>query len=299
MPRNDLYATITQKIIEQLEDGTPPWRRPWAVQGTGLPSNASTGKHYRGINILLLWLAAENNGWDSSLFGTFRQWKELGGHVNRGEKGTRIVFWNVQSKTVIDDQTGEEKEERFPFARAYTVFNLEQCGGDALDRFRARLPESTFVDYEPAEKLIEATGADIRFGGGRAFYDRLGDHIKVPRKETFESAAGYYSTVLHELTHWTGHPTRLNRLEKLVRFADSSYAMEELVAEMGASFLTAALGVPYLPDEDQSAAYIGNWLKVLKNDSKAIFTASTAASAAADFVMSFAGVEAGEEVAVG
>jgi len=298
MPRN-LYTEITNRIIQQLENGIPPWRRPWTVQGTGLPSNASTGKHYRGINILLLWLAADANGWDSGLFGTFRQWKELGGHVNRGEKGTRIVFWNVQSKTVIDDQTGEEKEERFPFARAYTVFNLDQCGGTTLDRFRAPLPESTFVDFEPAEKLIEATGADIRFGGPRAAYDRLGDYIRVPHKEAFESTAGYYSTVLHELTHWTGHPTRLKRLEKLVRFGDEAYAMEELVAALAASFLTAALGIPHVADEDQSAAYIGNWLKVLKNDAKAIFTASTAASAAADYVMSFAGVEAGEEVVVG
>ena len=121
----------------------------------------------------------------------------------------------------------------------------------------------------------------------------------MPHKETFESAAGYYSTVLHELTHWTGHPTRLDRLGKLARFGDASYAMEELVAEMGAAFLTAALGIPLVADEDQSAAYISSWLKVLKNDNRAIFTASTAASAAADYVMSFAGVEVGEEVVVG
>jgi antirestriction protein ArdC len=298
MRANDLYAEVTQKIIEQLESGTPPWRKPWTAQGTGLPTNAATGKAYRGINVLLLWLAAEKGGWDSGLFGTYRQWQDLGGHVNRGEKGTRIVYWSIVSRTVVDD-AGEQKEEKFPFARTYTVFALEQCGGEALNRFRAPVPDTNFVDFDPAETAIAATAADIRHGGGQAYYNRRGDYIRVPQKETFASQAGYYGTVLHELTHWTGHNTRLDRLPKLARFWDESYAVEELVAELGAAFLTATLGVPLVADEGQSAGYIGRWLEVLKADNRAIFTASTAASAAADFVMAFSRTVEPEEVVAG
>jgi antirestriction protein ArdC len=293
---NDLYARITEKIIAQLEKGVAPWQRPWATIGNVMPTNVVSRKTYRGINTMLLWDAADEHGYDSSLWGTYRQWDMLGGHVNRGERGTKIIFWNVSTKTVFSQDTGEEKEEKRFFLREYTVFNLGQCSGTALDRFRVVRPTTAFVDFGPAEKAIRATGADIRHGGNSAHFNFRGDYIQLPVKEAFASPANYYSAALHELVHWTGHESRLNRIDKLARFGDQSYAIEELVAELGSAFLTAALGVPNDRTLDTATAYLSHWLEVLKSDSKAIFTAATAASAAADHVLSYSrAVETEEE----
>ena len=284
---NDLYKQITDKIIAQLEKGVAPWQQPWATIGGGLPMNVVSRKTYRGINTMLLWAMAEEHGYESSLWGTYRQWDMLGGHVNRGEHGTKIIFWNVTTGAVLDKNTGEERDEKRFFLREYTVFNLSQCGGTALDRFRVARPTTKFIDFGPAEKAIAATGADVRHGGNRAFFNTSEDYIRLPTKEAFASPANYYSTALHELSHWTGHETRLNRIDKLARFGDRSYAMEELVAELGSAFLTAALGVPNARTLDDATAYLAHWLEVLKSDSKAIFTVATAASAAANMVFSF------------
>ena len=283
----DIYQQVTDRIVAALENGVSPWRKPWASGTTGLPRNVVSNAAYRGVNVWLLWLTGEEKGWSSGMFGTYRQWQQLGGHVRRGEHGTKIVFWNVATKTVRDDESGEEEEQRRFFARCYTVFALEQCGGASLDRFQAPVIDRPFVDFEPAEDLIAATGADIRLGGGQAFYQPTEDYVQLPCKESFESPASFYSTALHELTHWTGHAARLNRLDKLARFGSETYAVEELVAEMGAAYLTAALGVPNMSSHDNAAAYVGNWLQVLRGDARAVFTASTAASKAADFVLRF------------
>ncbi len=296
MKTNELYQQVTNQIIAQLEKGVAPWKRPWATIGGSFPKNAASGRSYRGMNVLLLWATAETKGFDSNLWGTFRQWKSLGGHVNKGEHGTKIIFWNVVLKDRLDQNTGEEVEEKVFFAREYTVFNLAQCSGIALDRFRTVRPVGNFIDFRPAEEAIAATGADIRHGGNAAFFRTQEDYIQLPVKEAFASPASYYSTALHELSHWTGHESRLNRLDKLARFGDKSYAAEELVAELGEAFLTASLGIPNERTLDNAAAYLGHWISLLKTDSKAIFTAASAASAAADLVLSFSqAVEVEEE----
>jgi len=294
MRQNKIYEAVTNRIIEQLEEGVTPWQRPWAGGG-GLPENAASGRRYRGINTLTLWAAAEAKGFESSLWGTYRQWKSLGGYVRRGEKGTRIIWWNVTTETTIDNQTGEEQEEKRYSCRDYVVFCLDQTGGEALNRFQVERPVREFTDFEPAEDAIIATGADIRHGGTKAYYRQAEDYIRLPVKEAFESQALYYSTALHELAHWTGHESRLNRLDKLARFGDQSYAAEELVAELGASFLTAALAIPNTRTLENSAAYLADWLQVLRSNKRAIFTAASAASAASDFILNFSQVEQPEE----
>lgn len=296
MKTNELYQQVTNQIIAQLEAGVAPWKQPWATIGGGFPKNAASGRSYRGMNVLLLWSAAEANGYDSNLWGTFRQWKSLGGHVQKGEHGTKIVFWNVLTRTHLDRDTGEEADEKVFIAREYTVFNLTQCGGMALDRFKVARPVGNFVDFGPAEEAIAATGADVRHGGNAAFYRPQGDFIQLPVKEAFRSPAAYYGTALHELSHWTGHENRLNRLDKLARFGDRSYAVEELVAELAGAFLTAALSIPNERTLDNAIAYLDHWLSILKTDSRAIFTAASAASAAADYLLSFSrAVETEEE----
>ena len=284
--QTSVYQEVTDRIIEQLERGVVPWRRPWTVNGGGMPRNIVSSRPYRGINVWLLGMAAESQGWGSSLFATFRQWQTLGGHVRKGEHGTRIVHWQVV--TIIDDSNGIQREQRQFFCRRYIVFNLDQCGGEALDKYRAK-PKSNveFTSYEPAEETIAATGARIIYGGSQAFYSLPTDHIALPYKECFDQPQDYYSTALHELAHWTGHSSRLDRLNTMARFGDHNYAIEELIAEMASSFLTATLGVPNTAAETRSASYIANWLEVLKNDRRALFHASAAATKAADFILAF------------
>jgi antirestriction protein ArdC len=215
--------------------------------------------------------------------------------VNRGQRATKIIFWNVTNKTTVNRTTGEEKDEKRFYCREYSVFNIDQCGGEALDRFRAARPAGGFVDFGPAEEAIAATSVDIRHGGSRAFFDAIQDFVQLPVKEVFATPASYYSTALHELTHWSGHESRLNRINKLARFGDESYAAEELVAELGGAFLTASLNIPNERTLESAAAYLDHWLSVLRSDNRAIFTASTAASAAADYILGFSRAVESEE----
>jgi len=297
MRQNEIYESVTQRMIEQIESGAPPWRRPWMTVGTGLPRNAASGRQYNGINVWLLLTAAEAKGYDSALWATFNQVKfQLGGFVRRGEHGTKIVYWNMVKEVVTDPVTGEDEERKRVFARTFTVFNLCQCGGEALERFREpEVPARPFADYEPAEQLIERSGAEIQFGGGnRAYYDIVGDCIQLPEKHRFDTEADYYSTVLHELSHWTAPEHRCGRTFGQ-RFGDQDYAFEELVAEMSASFLCATLEIENTAAEQQSASYLAGWLRVLKADRTAIFTASRMAAAASDYLLSFVPAEQPEE----
>jgi antirestriction protein ArdC len=282
-----IYEEVTAKIVEQLEKGVALWRKPWADGPLQMPRNAVTNRPYSGINVWLLWMASEANGWSSGRWATYRAWNRLGGHVLRGAKGTKVTYYNVTDKETTDPKTGQEKTEKQFFLRTYTVFALDQCGGDALDSLRTPAPTKDFADFDPAERAISATGADIRHGGERAFYVPASDFIKLPPKASFATEADYYSTALHELTHWSGAAHRLNRLDKLARFGDDAYAAEELVAEMAASFLTAALEVPNTSAMSNSASYLADWLRVLRADSRAIFTASSAASKASDYILAF------------
>lgn len=294
--QSEIRRQITDEIVKALEKGNiPPWRQPWKILGGGLPKNAASGNRYSGVNILLLQSASQQNDFQSCLWATYRQWQNVGGQVTRrpndvpkGRWGTQIVFYKPITKVVTDVRTGDEREESVPILKTYTVFNLDQVAGDSLDHLR---PDRTakpnaFIDFEPAEELIRQTGADIRHGGNAAFYRPNGDYIQLPHREQFEPSHEFYSVAFHEVGHWTGAAHRLNRIKE-TRFADESYAEEELVAELCSSYLLTEMGVPQSNDLSTHTAYLSSWLKALKSDTRFIFRASTAASRAADFILKF------------
>ena len=289
--QTQIRQQITDQFIEALQSGgVPPWRKGWACHGGGLPTNFVSKRRYSGVNIILLQMAAARNSFTSKHWGTFNQIRALGGAVKRrpddvppGRWGTTIVFFKPVKKAEIDPDTGKEVEVGFPILRTYTVFNLDQAEGAKLDRFRTPVVTNggDFEDFEPAERTIEATGADIRHGGDRAFYHKPveegGDYIRLPHRHQFEAEKEYYATALHELAHWS--ETRLGWT--------APYALGELRAEIVASFLLAELGVPQSDDLTNHQAYVAGWLKALQNDPRYIFTASNAASKATDFLLSF------------
>ncbi|MDB5350144.1 MAG: traC 1 [Planctomycetota bacterium] len=295
--QQQLREKITAQIVAHFESGNvPPWRRPWPVgPNAGAPANAVSKKPYRGINPILLDMAAARHGLTSRWWATFRQWKDMGGQVMRrpdgvpeGQWGTQIVFWSPITKRVKDD-TGKDEEDRFFIMKSYTVFNVEQVEGGQLDHLRSGMADTdgddaTVIDYEPAEEAIAATGISIRYGGGQAFYNPALDYIQVPPKPTFTTPIDYYETVLHELVHATEHSTRLNWSRKE---ADNSYAMGELIAEIGACYLARELGVPASDNLGNHVAYLANWLRAMKGDPRFIFSASSQASKAADYLLSF------------
>lgn len=297
--QSEIRESITNQIVEALKSGgLPPWRRPWGVSGnSGFPTNAVSGRRYSGVNVLLLQMASMRHQHRSKFWGTFNQWTAMNGRIKKrpdnvlpGQWGCQIVFFKPITKTVFDRNTGEEREESFPLLRTYTCFNIDQVEGDHLDHLRAKDEEPTsseFLDFSPADEALKATGADIRFGGDRAFYEPIGDFIQMPPKHRFNPAHEFYGTACHEAMHWTGHVSRLNRLKSGTRFGDQNYAFEELVAEIGAAFLLAELGVPQSGDPSNHNSYVASWLKSLQNDSRYIFRAATAASKAADYVLSF------------
>jgi antirestriction protein ArdC len=232
-----------------------PWSKPWcALENTGLPTNVVSERCYSGVNVLLLQLVGQARGYQSKFWGTFHQWQSLGCHVMKrpdhipaGQYGTRIIFCKPVTKT-RKDANGDDEEERFFLLREFVVFNAEQVTGPVEAYLACPRPGGGFVDYQPAEDVIAATGADLRHGGGKAVYRIEEDYIQLPPKEAFSQAHEYYCTALHELTHWTGHENRLARLTKLARFGSEAYAVEELVAEMGSAFLLAELGIPQSDD---------------------------------------------------
>ena len=193
----EIRQQITQKIVEALKRGVVPWRRPWrSNSNSGTPSNAVSSKAYRGINILLLGLAALEHGYESRFWGSYRQWQTLGGQVRRGEHGTQIVFYRPVVRRVMVDENGEERVDSFPILRTWTVFNVAQVEGDAVEQFRSPQQSlASFVDYSPAEEVIAATGADIRYvEDDKAFYQTEGDYIQLPPKSWFDSENDFYRT---------------------------------------------------------------------------------------------------------
>ena len=295
--KKDLYQTVTDTIIKDLEFGVRPWLQPWIVGGEGgqlnLPLRA-TGEAYRGINVLMLWASASENGFSSPTWMSFKQAQDMGAHVRKGEKGTMVVYAGTLTRTELNEQTGEEDERGIPFLKSYSVFNADQIEG-LPERF-IRSPVNILDPsqrIEQAERYVAATGAEVRNGGSMAFYQMDRDMVQMPNFETFREPEGYYGTLLHELTHWTRHKSRLDRSFGRERWGDEGYAAEELVAELGAAFLCADLQITPTVRKDH-AAYIGNWLKVLKNDKRAIFTAASYAQKAADFLN---GLQKREEVA--
>jgi len=284
----DVYTRITDKIIAELEKGERPWIKPWNAEhaaGKITRPLRHNGLPYSGINVVMLWVEAEEKGYGAPIWMTFRQAKELGGHVKKGEHGSLVVYANTITRTEQDEETGEDVERAIPFMKGYTVFNVEQIEDLPAHYYAtAEAPRLTQAQrLEHAERFLTNTGAVVRHGGNQAFYAAGPDHIQMPPFAFFQDPESYYATLLHEGTHWTRHPSRLDRDFGRKRWGDEGYAMEELVAELGSAFLCADLGITPEAREDH-AAYIGHWLKVLKQDKRAIFSAAAHAQRAAAFL---------------
>lgn len=276
---NDIYQTVTDQIIQALEAGTPPWLPSWQGGEFSLPENFASGHRYRGINILLLHLAAMNRSYNVSRWLTFKQALELGGHVRKGESGTQIVFFK-QLEIAEQVDAGDPQRRIIPLLRSFTVFNIAQVDGLPESSIPA-LPMHEWDSLAAAEMLLADSGARIQHGGNRAYYRPSDDIIQLPPREWFPTAADYYATALHELTHWTGAPSRCNRpLGR--RHGIDAYAYEELVAEMGAAFACAHC---HLPARMEHASYIDSWLQALRNDKRLILSAASKAQAAADYLL--------------
>lgn len=284
--REDVYTRVTNRIVEELENGVRPWLKPWKADyaaGRITRPLRSTGQPYQGINILMLWASAEDQGFACPFWLTFQQAKQLGGFVKKGEKGTPVVYASTFKKKEQGDD-GQEIEEEIPFLKEYTVFNAEQCEGLPAHFYQlSEQPKEPIARIEHAEAFFAATGSDIRTGGNRAYYANEADYVQMPPLQTFRDAESYAGTLAHELTHWTKHPSRLNRDTGRRKWGDEGYAVEELVAELGAAFLCADLGIEPEPRQDH-AAYISSWLKVLKDDKRAIFSAASMASKAVEYL---------------
>lgn len=284
--KQDIYQKVTDKIIADLEQGELTWLKPWSAantEGRIIKPLRHNGMPYSGINVLMLWGAAMEGGYLSPFWMTYRQATEIGAHVRKGERGNLVVYANTITKTEEQDD-GSAEERKIPFMKGYSVFNVEQIEG--LPEHFYRKPEPVIDGAERidhAEAFFASTGADIRSGGNRAYYSGGSDHVQMPYFETFRSPEAYYATLAHELTHWTKHPKRLDREFGRKSWGDEGYAREELVAELGAAFLCADLALTPEPGTDH-AAYIQSWLKVLKNDKRAIFSAAAHAQKAADFL---------------
>lgn len=287
-PRPDLYSRVTTAILEDLRRGVRPWTRPWSAgRLTGRVSRPlrHCGLPYGGVNVLLLWAEAVSRGYAAPTWMTFRQALALGGHVRRGERGTSVVYANRRVRTAVDE-TGQATGREIRFLKVYAVFNVEQIES---------LPEAYYLAPEQgpgpaardaaAEAFFAGLGADIRQGGDQAFYAAGPDYVQMPPFAAFTDPQSYYATLAHECTHWTGHPSRLDRDLGRRRRGDEGYAREELVAELGAAFLCADLGLALEPRADH-AGYIASWLTVLGNDTRFIFTAAAHAERAVDFLRS-------------
>ena len=273
----DVYLIVTNRIIEHLEKGVVPWHKTWT--DAGLPKNLVTGKHYRGINV---WLLSSLN-YSQNSFLTFKQVKDLGGSVIKGEKAQEVVFWKWFEKE--NEETGEK--EKVPMLRYYRVFNISQCENIPLEKIPKEV-ERNNNPIEECEKIINEMPKRPRIQQKmqEAYYDRKNDYINIPKQKTFDNSESYYATLFHELVHSTGHGNRLNRKELLDSrgFQSEEYAVEELTAEIGASYLKSIAGIP-IEQLENNAAYIQHWLYHLKNDKRFIIHASAQAQKATDYIL--------------
>lgn len=278
---------ITAAIIEKLEEGTKPWVKPWR----GLPVShplRSCGTPYRGMNTFWLWMIADAAGYSSPYWMTYRQCQKLGGQVRKGEKSTIAIFYKSYTKEVESTDGGQDIENR-RVLKAYAVFNADQC--DGLPELYHPQPPVAVVEPEGREDRLDAffarIGADLRHHGSQAYYEPTCDRVTMPPAELFEAYDHYYATLAHELSHWTGHSSRLDRDLKN-RFGSNSYAAEELIAELSSAILGAELGLP-VTHLDHHASYIASWLKILKSDERAILTAAAKAEEAASLLRDLGG----------
>jgi antirestriction protein ArdC len=287
--QRDIYQTVTSQIINAIEHGVGSWRMPWHTSGRFAfsPINVSSNKAYRGINTLCLWASAQSKGYESGQWGTYRQWQERGAQVRKGEKATLVVFWKFANSSAEIQENGDDQpasSSRLLFTRGYSVFNAAQVDGYTP---KAETESTLNERIEHADAFFKNVGSDIRHGGNQAFYAPALDHIQMPPFQAFVENVSYYSALAHEHTHWTANGGRCDRqLGK--RFGDNAYAAEELIAELGAAFTCAHLGLSTEPRADH-AAYINSWLRVLKADKRAIFTAASKAQQACDWLIQRAG----------
>lgn len=284
--RTDVYTRVTSHIVGELERGVRPWLKPWNAEnaaGRITRPLRHNGQPYQGVNILMLWASAEIAGYSCPFWLTFQQAKELGGRVRKGEHGSPVVYASTFKKKE-QTEDGSETEAEIPFLKEYTVFNAEQCDGLPKHYYTlAEPPREKIERIEHAETFFRNTRADIRSGGNRAYYAMDADYVQMPPLEAFRDAESHAATLAHEMTHWTRHTSRLNREFGRKRWGDEGYAMEELVAELGSAFLCADLNITPEVREDH-AAYLAHWLKVLKDDKRAIFSAASHASKAAEYL---------------
>ncbi|WP_129793895.1 ArdC family protein [Sphingosinicella sp. CPCC 101087] len=289
--RQSLYSEVTGRIIAELEEGRVPWVQPWdsARCGCTMPRNAVTGRGYSGINVLILWAAGVGGGYRSQRWLTYRQAQRTGGHVAKGEKGTIVCYADRFTPSAEEERAFEEDREarQVAFLKRFVLFNVDQCEGLPEELVELPTPRGECEAIPDADALIAATGADIRIGGDMAFYAPAVDYIQVPPQEAYFEPINWYRTALHELGHWTGHPSRLDR-DQSAGFGTPAYAREELVAEMASAFVCASLSIrPTVRHAD----YVGAWLDVLREDERAIFRAASLAGRAADYLLAFAGDE--------
>jgi len=291
----DFRQEVTDRIINMLENGVAPWQKPWnpGDAAVGMPKNPTTDRTYRGGNALHLMATSLQRGYNDPRWMTYKQASDQGWQVRRGEKGTQIEFWEVKparretspgdSAGGSEDRDGQDRRDTRLVHRVYTVFNAKQI--DGVPEYQPKRP-TPFEVVSSAERILDNSGATINHDqADGAFYNRSSDSIHLPPKEAFRDAAGYYGTALHELAHWTGHPSRLNRptLYASYKFGDTNYAKEELRAELASVFLAAERGIPH--DPEQHAAYVGSWIKTLQQDKNEIFRAAHDASAATDYLL--------------
>lgn len=286
-PKADVYDRVTARILADLENGVRPWMKPWSASNTeGRITRPLrfNGTPYRGMNVLLLWGEAIERGFNAAIWMTYKQAQALGAQVRKSETGSLVVYADRFTKTE-EGEDGQAHEREIPFMKGYTVFNVEQIDGLPEQYHPAPRPALPPLQlHQAAEDFFARVGATIRHGGNRAYYAPGPDVVQLPPPEAFRDAESYAATKAHELIHWTGHKSRGAR-EFGKRFGDQAYAFEELVAELGAAFLCADLGIT--PEiRDDHAAYLAHWLQVLKADKRAIFTAASHAQRAADYLAS-------------
>jgi antirestriction protein ArdC len=287
--KRDVYRKVTDAIVNAIEQGVGNWRMPWHTSGRYAfsPLNVVSKKPYRGVNTLCLWAAAQHKGYERGEWGTYQQWQDRGAQVRKGEKATTVVYWKFANSAAETQEDSEERTaggSRLLFTRGYSVFNAAQ-----VDGYTPNADPGTPIEQriERAELFFTSINARVAHQGNRAFYSPLDDSITLPPFAAFHTPIDYYSTRAHETGHWTSAAGRCNR-ELGKRFGDNAYAMEELVAELTAAFVCSHLGLSSEPRADH-AEYIASWLKVLKADKRAIFTAASKAQQATDFMVQMSG----------
>ena len=278
--KQSIYDQVTSSIITQLETGCAPWVRPWrTTTADGIPTNLSTGNAYRGINVILLWAEAMQRGFEHDYWLTYKQAQSIGGQVIKGAKSAHIVKYGTYERE-RENSAGETEKSTGQYLKGYSVFNIAEIDGIDIPE---PIPLAEHERDTRIDSFIASTGATMRHSSGRAFYNISADSVSLPEMGRFGKRSEYYATALHELTHWTGHKSRMGR-DIRNSFGSPNYAREELIAEMGAAFLCASLGID---GQLQHAEYIDSWLRVLREDNRAIFKAASAAGKAADYLHGF------------